>query len=207
MIMPQAKPNLALTQMLDRARNGELMAIEEIWRSVHRDVHAIACDLMSRESKDPILQPTLVVNEVYLRLFGHEAPEFENRRHFFGSVSRAMNQFLVDHARRRGARKRGANARRIHLEELDHGEADDITMVIDAGGHPVAVALAEFEKISPRPAEVARLRVIAGLSVSQAACAIGIAPRTVVKDWLYARAWLHRRLSENTGEASDHDTA
>ena len=186
----------ALTQMLDRARNGENEAIEEIWRNVHRDVHAIACDLISRESKDPALQPTLMVNEVYLRLFGKAAPTFDNRRHFFGSVSKAMSQFLVDHARKRGAFKRGGDARRIHLEELNPVDAQDITNVMDAGGSDVALALAEFEKISPRPAEVARLRVIAGLDVPQTACAIGIAPRTVVKDWLFARAWLHNRLSE-----------
>lgn len=195
----------ALTQMLDRARNGEDDAIEDIWRNVHRDVHAIACDLISREAKDPALQPTLMVNEVYLRLFGKAAPDFENRRHFFGSVSKAMSQFLVDHARKRKAIKRGGEARRIHLEELNPEDAQDIKNVLNAGGSDVALALAEFEKISPRPAEVARLRVIAGLDVPQTACAIGIAPRTVVKDWLFARAWLHNRLSETDMELESAD--
>jgi RNA polymerase sigma factor (TIGR02999 family) len=186
-----------VTALLDAASDGDDEAAESLWRAVNGEIRQMAASALSRERVTASLQPTLVVNEIYLRMWpaGGSPPKWEDRRHFFGSVARVMGQFLVDHARSRGRIKRGGDRKRVPLEVSD-GELTDLSHVDAESGSRVIEALRKLEATAPRQAEVAWLRYVAGLKVDQVALALEVSPRTVNNDWLYAQAWLRRELAE-----------
>ena len=190
-----------VTHLLDAAAGGNEGAADQLWQAVNDEIRQMAAGFLARERQSPTLQPTLVVNEIYLRMWPTDGPppKWEDRRHFFGSVARVMGQFLVDHARSRGRLKRGGDRRRVPLEISD-GELSKITHVDPESGSMLVEALKKLESNAPRQGEVAWLRYVAGLTVSQVAMALGISPRTVNNDWQYAQAWLRRELSDEKRE-------
>jgi len=190
-----------VTQLLDAASDGSEIAAEQLWQAVNDEIRQMAAGFLSRERQSPTLQPTVVVNEIYLRMWPADGPppKWEDRRHFFGSVARVMGQFLVDHARSRGRLKRGGDRQRVPLEISD-GELSKITHVDPESGSMLVEALKKLESTAPRQAEVAWLRYVAGLTINQVAATLDIAPRTVNNDWQYAQAWLRRELSDENSE-------
>lgn len=182
-----------ITTMLQAAANGDAEAAERVWAAIHADVHAMAVRAMRQESKSVTLQPTMLVNEVFLRIHQSGLESMENRRHLFGSIARSMGQFLVDHARTRDRQKRGGGQRGISLT-LVPGELADLHDVSATSAADAVESLERLEKDHPRPAEVARLRYLVGLTVDQVAEIMEMGERTVKKDWSFARAWLRRDL-------------
>ncbi len=182
-----------LTEVLNSALDGRATTAGAAWNAVYDEVHHMAAAAVARESPRTQLQPTLLVHEVFLRLNRHHPDRWENRRHFFGAVARSMQQYLVDQARKRGAKRRGGDRRKISLSmmigELANWETASTT---DVQG--LVDAMHQLEQDSPRAAEIAQLRYILGLTVTQVAGITGISDRTVKKDWAYARAWLRRHL-------------
>jgi RNA polymerase sigma factor (TIGR02999 family) len=190
-----------ITHLLDAAGSGDSMAASALWSEVNQELRSMATGLLARERPGVTLQPTMVVNEVFLRMWAgkSEPPRFEDRRHFFGSVARVMGQFLVDHARSRDRLKRGGGRPPVSLAicdgELsapDSVDSDEIACLLGA--------LTAFELEAPRKAEVVWLRYVAGLSIEQVATVLEVSRRTVIDDWVFAQAWLRRRLAEGGSE-------
>jgi RNA polymerase sigma factor (TIGR02999 family) len=178
-----------ITDLLIQAEAGTPGALDRVMPVVYDELRLLAESIFRRERPDHSLQATALVHEAYLRLVGRPDLEWKNRRHFFGIAAQAMRRILVDHARRKGARKR-TGGRAVTLdEELAAPLAaspDDILGVDDA--------LARLAALSPRAAQVVELRYFAGLSVEETAEALGTSPATVKRDWLSARAWLQREV-------------
>ncbi len=186
-----------VTQMLDAVAQGEENAAKELWEAVHNEVHQMAVSRLSRERQTASLQPTMIVNEIYMRMWpkDKEPPNWENRRHFFGSIARVMEQFLIDYARKRSRLKRGGDRQRVsltmadgELKNLDSVDSESITRMVDA--------IRRLSTELPQAADVVRLRYITGFTIKQTAAALDIEIRQVAKDWDYARAWLRRELKK-----------
>lgn len=188
-----------LTALLNDAGRGDRFAREAVWRAIYADVHNLAARSCAAEGNRIDLQPTLLVHELFLKMFGSPAPmpPWENRRHFWGSVGRAMGQVLIDLARSEASLRRGGDRDRVPLT-LAAGELADPGRALSLLASEVADALDRLEQHSPESAHVARLRYLAGLSIEETAALLGIAPRTVGNRWIYARTWLRRAISQDS---------
>jgi RNA polymerase sigma factor (TIGR02999 family) len=156
---------------------------------VYDELRALARYRMAQEQVGHTLQPTALVHEVYLKLGGEQ--KFANRAHYFHAAAEAMRQILIDHARKRDAGKRGGGMQRVPLNVLDLAalpESGEILAFEDA--------IVRLESESPQAAAVVRQRFYAGLTVEETAEALGLSPRTVNREWTFARAWLFRTLQE-----------
>jgi RNA polymerase sigma factor (TIGR02999 family) len=159
---------------------------DEVFEEVYERLRRVAAAHMAQERLDHTLQPTALVHEVYVRLLGQDAG-WETRRHFFAAASEAMRRILIDHARRRGALRRGGGRARVEVDLERDGpagrELPDL-LVLDE-------ALLRLEEEEPRMAEVVKLRFFAGLSIADTARVMGLSPMTVKRSWACAHAWLH----------------
>lgn len=178
-----------LTQLLDLAAGGDAAARDALLVQAYDELKKLARSSMRRESPGHTLQPTALVNEAYMRLFGPDA-RWENRRHFFGAAAQAMRRVLVDQARRRDAGKRGGGLERVSLTQVDVAAEDAQVDVL-----ALDALLAELEAVNPRLVRTIELRYFGGLDIEATAEVLGVAPATVKRDWAYARAWLLERLS------------
>jgi RNA polymerase sigma factor (TIGR02999 family) len=184
----------AVTALLARVRGGDPSAESELLPLVYADLRRAAGRLLRRERPGHTLQPTDLVHEGYLKLVGDGAPDAENRRHFVGVAARAMRQVLVDHARRRGAAKRGAGRADVRLTNADVRFEVDLAEMVALDD-----ALERLGRRNPRLSRVVELRFFAGLSEEETAAVLGVTSRTVQRDWATARAWLHKELA-GTGQ-------
>jgi RNA polymerase sigma-70 factor (ECF subfamily) len=179
-----------VTRLLGAAGGGDREALERLYESVYSELRAMAESGMRRERGAHTLQPTALVNEVYVRLAS--AKQWENRRHFFGAAAQAMRRILVDHARRKYAEKRGAGLERVTLSDLDVSAPEEDLDVL-----AVNDALDRLAAEDPRLAEVVNLRFFAGMSIEESAQAMETSPATVKRDWAFARAWLVEQVNRS----------
>lgn len=180
----------AVTALLERARRGDASAESELLPLIYADLRRAAEGLLRRERPGHTFQPTDLVHEGYLKLLGDGAPDAENRRHFIAVAARAMRQVLVDHARRRGAAKRGAGQADVRLTNADVRFEVDLAEMVALDD-----ALERLGARNPRLPRVVELRFFAGLSEEETASVLGVTSRTVQRDWATARAWLHKELA------------
>jgi RNA polymerase sigma factor (TIGR02999 family) len=169
------------------------MGNESEWSpAVYGELRHLAEALLAGERDGHTLQPTALTHEVWLRLRrSRNAGELDHGA-FLGLAAQSMRRILTEHARRRGARKRGGAARRTTLDgKAQATEPTDFVLDLEA-------ALAALEGIDPELARIVELRFHAGLSVEEAAGALGISTRTVKRRWRFARAWLHQRMQEDS---------
>jgi len=159
---------------------------------VFTELRVLAGIYLKRERPGHTLQPTALVNEVYLRLVDREQVTWENRAHFFGLAARMMRRLLVNHAEARRAEKRGGGAAKVSLDEaVLPGCAPEVDVLgLDA-------ALQELERLDPRQGQVVEMRYFSGLSIAETAEALQISPATVKRDWETAKLWLRRRMAES----------
>jgi RNA polymerase sigma factor (TIGR02999 family) len=157
---------------------------------VYQELHALAHRQLNRGPRDGTLSTTTLVHEAYLKLGDHERLELHDRGHFFALAARAMRQIVLDGARRHAADKRGGGLRRIELEDGKIACEERATEILALDG-----ALEKLEALDPRLAAVVELRFYGGLSVEEAAEALGSSPRTIKRDWQKARAFLFRELT------------
>lgn len=156
---------------------------------VYGELRALAAQHLRRERPDHSWQPTELVHEAYLRLVDGKQVDWKGRGHFFGTAARAMRQLLVDHARRKGAAKRGGGEERVTLEvELVSGERADAELL------DLNDALERLTEMDERAGRLVELRFFAGLTLDEAADALGVSRRTAANDWSLARLWLSREL-------------
>lgn len=172
---------------LDRA------AVETLVAALYPDLRRMAAAYLRRERRNHTLQPTALVHDVYLRLLAQASSQWNDKGHFLAVAARTMRRILADHARARSARKRTPT---WIATDVDWGGAEIIDLLA------VNEALERLDGIDHRLCQVVELRFFAGLSVEEAAQALGVSPRTVKSDWQTARAWLSRELADNAGAPS-----
>ena len=180
-----------VTRVLSAIEQGDSRAAEQLLPLVYDELRRLAAEKMAQEKPGQTLQATALVHEAYLRLVdAEEAPRWESRGHFFAAAAEAMRRILIDRARDRKRLKRGGGRRRqeLDLESIleDDAAADDVIDLDEAIGRLAAV--------DDQAAALVKLRLFAGLTVEQAAAALGISQRTAERDWTFARTWLFGQL-------------
>src|SRR5438270_5343271 len=179
-----------VTHILSALEQGDAHAGEQLLPLVYDELRKLAAQRMAQERPGQMLQATALVHEAYLRLVDTEkAQHWNSRGHFFAAAAEAMRRILVEGARKRGRLKRGGDRQRLDLDalQLSVPEAADELLALDE-------ALAELARKHPDKAELIKLRYFAGLTVAEAAQALGISTSTADRHWTYARAWLYRRI-------------
>ena len=180
----------AITQLLIEWSNGNPAALDELTPHVYRELHALARGYVSRGRPNQTLQPTAVINELFLRLIDQSKPvQWEGRSHFFGIAARLMRLVLVDYARSRRATKRGGDAVPITLTETAAFSSQRAPDVLE-----VDEVLSRLAQIDERKAKIIELRYFGGMTREEIACALGLTVATVKRDLRLAEAWLRRSL-------------
>jgi RNA polymerase sigma-70 factor (ECF subfamily) len=169
---------------------------EELFSQVYQELRQVAHAYMRRERADHTLQATALLNEAYLKLFEGEVIQWENRKHLFCTVARAMRRILVDHARSHRAERHGGAMRKVNFD--DHGPAifRDLPQLIG-----LDQALERLAKLSPRRAQVVELHSFAGLTEEEAAEVLDVSLKTVKNDWRFAKAWLKTEMGEHEDDS------
>jgi RNA polymerase sigma factor (TIGR02999 family) len=163
---------------------------EELVPLVYEQLRNLAAQKMAHEAPGQTLQATALVHEAWLRLGGDQQPAWENRAHFFAAAAEAMRRILIERARRRKALRHGADVRRVNLESVQEAmEADDDSLLA------VHEALDRLARHDAEKAELVKLRFFAGLTIEEAARALGLSEATAKRHWTYARAWLYREIN------------
>lgn len=191
-----------VTRILSEIRQGNRAAASDLLPLVYEELRQLAGSKLQRERAGLTLQPTALVHEAYLRLVGEDDIRWDGRSHFFAAAAEAMRRILVDNARRRGAVRHGGEM--VRREMTDNAVVElDVDELLD-----LDAALTKFAAEEPEIAKLVELRYFAGLTVDDAAAALGISPRTVKRQWAYARAWLGRELDLNSDaqQSSRDDT-
>jgi RNA polymerase sigma factor (TIGR02999 family) len=187
-----------LTRILSAIEQGEPRAPEELLPLVYDELRRLAAEKVAREKPGQTLQATALVHEAYVRLVDAEsAGHWNSRGHFFAAAAEAMRRILIENARRKKARKHGGDRRRIELGDValsSHSGPEQLLLLDEA--------LARLAEEDARAAEVAKLRLFAGLSVEDAAGVLGVSRATAFREWTYARAWLQARLGTEDGPRS-----
>ncbi len=178
-----------VTRILCAMNQGDAKASEELLPLVYAELRRVAAHKMANEARGHTLQATALVHEAWLRLAGSAQTGWENRAHFFAAAAEAMRRILVDHARKRQSLKRGGG---IAHEELH----DSILTLVAPPDELLAVneALDDLSAQDPQAAELVKLRYFVGMTMEEAAAAMGLGKRTAENIWTYARTWLHRKI-------------
>jgi RNA polymerase sigma factor (TIGR02999 family) len=174
--------------ILSRMERGEPAAAAELLPLLYTELRTLARGYMARE-RPGTLETGALVHEAYLRIAGARDPGWSGRAHFFGAAAEAMRRILVERARAKGRLRRGGDRRRLDLDHLDLASEDSVDDVL-----AVDEAVAKLAVEDARAGEVVRLRFFAGLDTPEIASVLGVDPRTVKRDWAFARAWLLTEL-------------
>jgi RNA polymerase sigma factor (TIGR02999 family) len=180
-----------ITKLLRAWSGGDEAALDRLSEHVYPQLRLIARRYMRNERQGATLQPTALVNEVYLRLVDVTHVEWRERAQFFAMAAQMMRRILVDAARGHHRQKRGGVAAKVNFEEtaVVSPEPDLNILAVDE-------ALEALFQVAPRPAKVVELRYFGGLTEEEVVAALGISERTVRRDWEFAKAWLARELGK-----------
>lgn len=181
-----------ITGLLRSWRAGDAAAGQELMVRAYQDLRRLAAAQLRGERPGHTLQATALVHELYLRLFAGDPPSWEDRAHFLATAARQLRHLVIDHARRRNARKRGGPHARVDVDLL--GLAG---LPLDARVLDLDEALLALEQLEPRAASVVELRFFGGLDEKEIAAAVGISVATVKRDWTFARSWLQVRMKSS----------
>jgi RNA polymerase sigma factor (TIGR02999 family) len=184
-----AAPSTNITRLLVEWSGGNESALANLFPLVYEELRIIAQSHLRRERSGHTLQRTALVHEAFLRLVDQKSVTWQSRAHFFGLASQMMRRILVDHARRRGAAKRGNDAVRVDLD----GALEEVGA--DLNFDEFDQVLQRYEALEPRSGRLVELRFFGGLSIEEAAGTLDISVATAKRDWAVARAWLQRELT------------
>ena len=192
--MDDSRPG-EVTGLLVAWKNGSPEALDQLIPIVYTELRQLARHQLRGERPDHSLQPTALTHEAFLRLFGTRQVSWQNRAHFFAVASQLMRRILVEHARKRGAAKRGGLVTRVALDEANApAESPDVDVIT------LHEALSELERIDPRQSRIVELKYFGGLNNEETAEVLSLSPATVKRDWSVAKLWLRRAL-EGVGPA------
>jgi RNA polymerase sigma factor (TIGR02999 family) len=182
-----------VTRILSAVEQGDAGASEQLLPLVYDELRKLAARRLARESTGQTLQATALGHVAYLRLVGGEQAEgWNSRGHFFAAAAEAMRRILVENARRKGRAKAGGGFRRVELADIEAAQGPDIDLLA------LDEALGRLEAHDPAKAALVKLRYFAGLSIEEAAEALGISRTTAARHWRYARTWLFCELRDQT---------
>lgn len=190
----------AVTELLVAWGAGDARALDALVPLVYAELRLQARRALRREGEGHTLQPTALVHEAWLRLAGQHQAQWEGRSQFFAVAAQVMRRVLVDHARARQASKRGGGARHVSLGDADRQPVGGVAPAEGASMDAVDVlalddALTRLAALDPRKAQLVELRYFVGLSIPEAAEAMGVSLATVGREWAVARMWLRRELA------------
>jgi RNA polymerase sigma factor (TIGR02999 family) len=202
-------PDGRVTQLLCEWADGDKRALGELMPLVYAELRRLAQRHLRRERSNHTLQRTALVHEAFLRLVNQKEVRWQSRAQFLGLASQLMRRILVDHARNRLAAKRGGGAAVVSLDQtgaaLEPAGADSgdgPTAAVDVASDPevdlaaIDAVLARLEALDPKQGRIVELRFFGGLTIEETAEVIGISEATVKREWVLARAWLRRELTE-----------
>ena len=180
-----------ITRILQELHKGQKRSTDELIPLVYDELRHLAAYRMAKEKPGQTLQPTALVHEAYLKLIGPNGETWANRRHFFAAAAEAMRRILTESARRKNTLKRGGNLKRVEIDpdELPYIPPGVNLLDLDA-------ALEKLDEAYPESAGLVKLRYFAGLTLEQIASVLDVSPRTAENRWVFAKAWLYRRLNE-----------
>ena len=184
-----------VTRLLDAAHKGDRQAAADLLPLVYAELRKLAAARLAREQPGQTLDATALVHEAYLRLVGDQ--QFDGRGHFLAAAAEAMRRILIDNARRKLTEKHGGDRQRMNLDDVDvaaPSRAEDLLALDDA-----LTRLAAEDSVK---AQLVTLRYFAGLSVQEAADALGLSRATADRYWAYARTWLYCELNDGPAENS-----
>lgn len=182
-------PNDEITTLLHRFQEGDEDAQSQLVKMVQQELRVIAARYMRREKEGHTLQTTALVNEAYMKLVQMKGANWKDRAHFFAVAAQIMRRILVDHARKRIAGKRGGGFEMLPLDEglvFSPQRSKELVRLDEA-----MTRLAEHD---PRASKVIELRFFGGLSIEETGEVLHCSPRTVKREWTFARAWLREEL-------------
>ena len=185
-----------VTRLLNEMAQGNPDVAPELIPMLYSELRRLARHYLSGEQRQHTLQPTALVNEVYMRLMGHRA-RWKNRAQFFGVAARLMRRILVDHARRHLSAKRGGGWERIELDKaflFTEAKSEELLALDES--------LQRLAKLDQRQSHIVELLFFGGLTVEETAEVVGVSPKTVKRDWSVAKAWLHGQLQGQNGSYS-----
>ena len=188
-----------VTRILSAIEQGDPHAAEQLLPLVYDELRKLAAQRLAQEKPGQTLQATALVHEAYLRLVGEDQEQhWESRGHFFAAAAEAMRRILVESARRKRSRKHGGGLVRHDLDDVQLAapELGEDLLALDE-------ALSKLAEKDPLKAELVKLRHFAGLTVEQAAQALGISSTTANRYWAYARAWLHQQIMRDAAATPD----
>ena len=181
-----------ITLILERVSRGEAGATDELIAVAYLELHRIAAQRLRRERPDHTLQPTALVNEVFLRLLGDKTKvSWQNRAHFFAAMSQKMRHLLVDHARHKN---RGEHIS-VTIDDVEGPEALGIVVQTDENLVALDEALTRLQEIDARAAHTVELRFFGGLTIQETAEVLNIDPATVKRDWVFAKSSLYDQVA------------
>ena len=188
----QQRSSNQVTELLGRWRGGDREALDSLIPLVYNELRQIARHYLRSERPGHTLQSTALVHEAYVRMISQDLPQWQNRAHFFAVAAQLMRQILVDHARASRADKRGGGAPTIALED-----AGDRFPQIDVDVIALDDALKALSAMDAQQGKIVELKFFGGLSIEDTAEVLGVSAATVKRDWVTARAWLHRELDRS----------
>jgi len=189
-----------VTRILSQIDSGDPSAADQLLPLVYEELRRLAAAKLIQEKPGNTLQATALVHEAYLRLADAEQGQhWQSRAHFFAAAAESMRRILIDRARQKRSDRRGGNWQRCELSD-----ADRVSLPVDDDLLDLDDALTQFSAVDAQAAEVVKLRVFAGMTVEETAAVQNVSPRTVKRNWAYARAWLGRVLAGKTHQANRH---
>jgi RNA polymerase sigma factor (TIGR02999 family) len=184
-----------VTRILSAIDRGDPHAAEQLLPLVYDELRKLAAHKMAQEAPGQTLQATALVHEAYVRLVDvEEAQQWQSRGHFFAAAAEAMRRILIELARRKKRDRHGGQFQRVDVPDDGVGlpPGDEQILVLDE-------ALTKLAGIRPEAAKIVQLRFFSGLTVEEAAAAVGMSPRTARRLWVFARAWLRREMDSPSG--------
>jgi len=185
-----------ITLIMQRVERGEANAAAELLTAVYDELRKLAASKMARESAGQTLQPTALVHEVWLRLGGEQQPAWANRAHFFAAAAEGMRRILIENARRKRAVRHGGELKKVSASEtgfdIAGADSDEELLLVNE-------ALDLLAAHDARKAELVKQKYFIGLTLEEAADALGISHRTAKRDWAYAQAWLFNEVQRLRG--------
>lgn len=194
---PAHESATSVTELLRRATGGDPDALGDVFPLVYHELRRLAHRQLRDEREGYTLTPTALVHEAYLRLSAQTRVDYKCRAHFLSIASTAMRRILIDRARRHRSLKRGGLVVKLPLDGLEIAaeQGAELLLALDD-------ALERLRALDARQAQVVECRFFGGMSEQDTAEALGVAPRTVTRDWAKARSWLHRELRQETMPAA-----
>lgn len=191
-----------VTELLNRMKAGDQSVTDELFNLVYDAMRRLAHAQRKAWQGDFTLNTTAIVHEAYLKLLDNKSPEWESHSHFLSVASKAMRHILVDYARRRKAEKRGGDAVKLSLDEVETPSGDILIITDEKAESLVALdeALERLAEIEPREASVVECRFFGGLTIAETASVLGVSPMTIKRDWAMAQAWLFREIKGKSEE-------